>query len=317
MMFDFLDLEKLVYDSCVGVGGVGGILPVVISASRATDIPAFYGDWFMTRLRAGCCVWLNPFNRKKYHVSFQNLRAIIFWTKNPEPFFCQLDELYQMGLTYYFQFTLNNYEKENFEPDLPPLAKRIELFQKLSERLGRDRVIWRFDPILVTDNLSVFDVLDRLETIGNALAGFFTDKLVFSFVDVDNYFCVKRKIRSLFPKPRELSITEMQQAARQISEYNKKWRIEVASCCEETDLSGYGIEANSCVDAELLRRLAPNDLRLLSFLSRTKKDKGQRKNCGCIVSKDIGQYNTCRHNCIYCYANKSAKSVSKDSNHYK
>ena len=156
---------------------------MIISASRRTDIPAFYAEWFFRRLEAGYCAWVNPFNQKKMYVSFKNCRVVVFWSKNPEPILPYLHKLDERGIHYYFQFTLNDYEQEGFEPNVPELERRIETFRKLSGMIGKERVIWRFDPLIVTPSLSTDMLLARIERIGDSLKGC-TEKLVFSFVDV-------------------------------------------------------------------------------------------------------------------------------------
>ncbi|MDR1271298.1 MAG: DUF1848 domain-containing protein [Planctomycetaceae bacterium] len=281
-----------------------GVAPVIVSASRATDIPAFHLDWLFRRLREGYCVWRNPFNQKQQYVSFSNLRAVVFWTKNPEPFLLRVDEWEQRELTYYFQFTLNNYEAEKFEPNLPPLEQRIKTFQKLSRRIGKERIVWRFDPILFADGLSVADIFERIRFIGDRLAGY-TEKLVFSFADIAIYPKIYNRLGRIPLHPREPVVSEMSRIAEWLAGQGEHWNMKLATCCEPIDLTPYGITPNRCVDPELLQRLAPNDQLLKTFLAQTAKDKGQRKHCGCIVSKDIGQYNTCPHDCVYCYANSS------------
>ena len=135
---------------------------------------------------AGWCAWVNPFNRRPSYVSFRDVKAVVFWTKNPAPFLQHLDELDARGLHYYFQYTLNDYEREGFEPNVPALEKRIETFRRLSERIGPDRVVWRFDPIILSPGTGPRDILMRIWTVGKALRGL-TKKLVVSFVDVGAY----------------------------------------------------------------------------------------------------------------------------------
>ena len=128
--------------------------PVIISASRSTDIPAFHAQWFIDRLKAGYVVWVNPFNRQPMVVSFKNTKVVVFWSKNPQPIIPYLKELDDRGIHYYFHFTLNDYEQEGFEPNVPPLRERIETFKSLSGRIGKEKVIWRFDPLIVTPTLT-------------------------------------------------------------------------------------------------------------------------------------------------------------------
>ncbi|MDR0704443.1 MAG: DUF1848 domain-containing protein [Planctomycetaceae bacterium] len=292
-----------------------GVAPVIISASRATDIPAFHFDWLFQRLREGYCVWRNPFNQKRQYVGFQNLRAIVFWTKNPEPFLLRVDELERWKLTYYFQFTLNNYESEKFEPNIPSLEQRIKTFQKLSQQIGKERIIWRFDPILFADGLSVADIFERICFIGDRLAGY-TEKLVFSFADIATYPKIHNRLGQIPLHPREPVISEMIQIAERLAGQGEHWNMKLATCCENIDLTSYGITPNRCIDPELLQRLAPHDQRLNTFLTQTAKDKGQRKYCECIVSKDIGQYDTCPHDCVYCYAKSPRLAVERNKNRF-
>ncbi|MDR1963540.1 MAG: DUF1848 domain-containing protein [Planctomycetaceae bacterium] len=292
-----------------------GVAPVIVSASRATDIPAFHGDWLLHRLREGYCVWRNPFNRKCQYVGFQNLRAVVFWTKNPEPFLSRLEEFNQWEFSYYFQFTLNNYETEKFEPNLPPLETRIKTFQKLSRQIGKDRIIWRFDPILPAEGLSADSIFERICFIGDRLAGF-TEKLVFSFADIETYPKVCSNLRYIPLHPREPVVSEMYRMADRLAEQGRRWKMQLATCCENMNFTSYDIVPNRCIDPELLQRLAPNDPKLIAFLTQTEKDRGQRKHCGCVVSKDIGQYNTCPHYCVYCYANTSRQHIEQNEKRF-
>ena len=166
---------------------------VIISASRSTDIPAFYAKWFFNRLAKGYCVWYNPFNQQPMYISFKNCKVVVFWTKNPAPIIPYLPELDKRGIHYYFQVTLNDYVKEGFEPNVPSLAKRVETFKKLSSLIGKERVIWRFDPMIVTPRLTPRMLLTKVWHIGNELKGY-TNKLVFSFVDVKAYRKVQNNL---------------------------------------------------------------------------------------------------------------------------
>ena len=157
--------------------------PIIISASRSTDIPAFYAKWFFNRLAKGYCAWYNPFNQQKMYISFKNCKVVIFWTKNPKPILPYLHELDEKGIHYYFQVTLNDYVKEGFEPNVSSVENRVETFKKLSDMIGKEKVIWRFDPLIITPNIAPRDLLTRIWHIGNKLKGY-TNTLVFSFVVV-------------------------------------------------------------------------------------------------------------------------------------
>lgn len=164
---------------------VSAQMPIIVSASRSTDVPAFYADWFMERLKAGYVKWFNPFNGLPLYVGFRKTRLIVFWSKNPAPLLTHLNKLDAICPNYYFQFTLNDYDKERIEPRVPPIEKRIETFRELSERVGRDRVVWRFDPLILADNMSVGDLLGKVERLGDKIARY-TSRLVFSFIDIES-----------------------------------------------------------------------------------------------------------------------------------
>ena len=314
--------------------------PIILSASRSTDIPAFYAQWFINRLRKGYCAWYNPFNRQKMYVSFANCKVVVFWTKNPKPMIPFLSELDKRGIHYYFQVTLNDYEKENFEPNVPALQERISTFKQLSNLIGKEKVIWRFDPLILTPNITSDVLIDRIKNIGEQIKGY-TDKLVFSFVDVKAYRKVQNNLvkdTSCFTKDTidsaELKEWQQIELVEKLVKLRDKWRnegwnITFATCAENIDLEKYGIEHNRCIDGELMKRIFAEDKELLYYLhtgklaerdlfgdippipenSKNLKDKGQRKICGCMESKDIGMYNTCPHLCVYCYANTSRKCV--------
>ena len=223
--------------------------PVIISASRSTDIPAFYAKWFFNRLAKGYCVWYNPFNQQPMYISFKNCKVVVFWTKNPEPIIPYLPELDKCGIHYYFQVTLNDYEQEGFEPNVPSVTKRVEIFKKLSKLIGKERVIWRFDPLIVTPHLTPRILLTRIWHIGNELKDY-TDKLVFSFVDVKAYRKVQNNLikgTSYFTKE-DVEKAEMTDAQRmeivdglvKLREIwkQKGWNLQMATCAEDLELWG-------------------------------------------------------------------------------
>ena len=327
--------------------------PVIISASRATDIPAFYADWLVHRLKAGYSVWVNPFNQKPGFVSFEAARLFVFWTKNPRPLMSRLGIFENRNLNYYFQFTLNDYEEENFEPGVPPVKERIDTFRELSGRIGKERVIWRFDPLIVTPRLSPERLLEKIEKIGRQVM-YKTGKLVISFVDVAAYQKVRNNLvreSTQFDRSSVLSAEPSRDQIHIIAEGLKQlrkqwhaqgWDITLAACAESMDLAAdYGIVKSKCIDDELIRSLFPHDRRLMRFVNHGDtrgdtdadsalsleistefrkidlKDRGQRSACGCIYSKDIGMYNTCRHFCVYCYANSSRNAVNRNLARYR
>lgn len=283
--------------------------PLIISASRATDIPAFYADWFFRRLDKGYLRWRNPFSRQESYVSFKNSRFIVFWSKNPAPLLPQLSTLKERGIGCYIQYTLNDYEAEGLEPNVPPLHQRIETSRRLVDALGLGTVVLRFDPLILTDRINIDTLLQKIASIADALVGH-TEKLVFSFADIESYKKVSRNLRLKSINYHEWDEESMREFALGLSMLNRdNWNFRLATCAERIDLSEYGIVHNRCIDPDLISRLAPDDAVLQNFLYNAKTDNGQRKTCGCILSKDIGAYNTCPHGCLYCYANTSSTSA--------
>lgn len=303
--------------------------PIIISASRSTDIPTFYSDWFVNRWEAGYIKWTNPFNGKPLYVSFKNTRLVVFWSKNPKPMFKYLDYFDQKIPNYYFQFTLNDYDEEKFEAKVPSVSARIQTFKELSNRLGKNRVVWRYDPLILTDKIDVNELLKRVKNIGDQIKDF-TSKLVFSFADISIY----RKVQNNLDKENvnyiEFTQDTMEAFANGIAEINKEWGLQLGTCSEKIDLEQYGIVHNKCIDDDLMIDIFSHDKKLMDFLGveiqeaslfenekkavkkKNLKDKGQREDCGCIMSKDIGQYNTCPHECNYCYANTSKEIAKKN-----
>lgn len=300
--------------------------PIIISASRATDIPAFYADWLMERIKVGYIKWKNPFNGVPLYVSFENARMIVFWSKNPKPIIKHLDFIQEHIPNFYFQYTLNDYDNDNLELRVPKLQFRVDTFHELSEKTGKEKVIWRFDPLILTDKIGVDELLRRTENIGNQLRGF-TDKMVFSFADIKLYNKVQTNLQKSHINYREFDEQTMNEYAIGLQELNKNWGFEIGTCAEKIPLENYGIVHNKCIDDDLMIKLFSNDKVLMEFLGvkitppdmfnpeyrieKTKsiKDKGQREFCGCIMSKDIGEYNTCPHQCEYCYANTSKETA--------
>lgn len=294
--------------------------PVIISASRATDIPAFQGRWLKQQIDQGYVKRKNPFSGKSYFIDLQSATAYVFWTKNPKPFFSFLKSFMY---DYYFQFTLNNYDKTGLEPKIPELDQRIETFKLLANKIGNSRVLWRYDPILILPDEDVFDTIERIDYVASKLKGY-TTRLTFSFLTLNPYASARKRllqnfsaqlssVYSLIPNEEERKII-----LDYLSNLQQKWQSDqsnfrVQACAMNEDYSGYGINAARCIDDQLLAKLFPNNKKLMCFLGKPDifgyrkqlpSDKSQRKACRCIPSKDIGTYNTCKHECLYCYANK-------------
>lgn len=270
---------------------------MILSASRRTDIPAFFSDWFFSRIKEGFADVRNPMNlRQVSRISLSPgvVDCIVFWSKNPAPMLLRLAELAQYP--YYFQYTLNGYGRE-VEPRVPSLEARLETFLRLSEAIGKERVIWRYDPILFSSTYTPESHLKSFETIAGRLRGA-AEKCVISLVDVypSKNAGSLAQLGSYNPPPAELDsfLGALAAAARRNG-------FTVAACAEALPLEKYGIEHNSCIDRALIERITGCPLRV--------KPDGQRPNCLCAKCEDIGAYDTCPHGCAYCYANYRPQTV--------
>lgn len=264
---------------------------MIISASRRTDIPAFFFEWFANRLKAGFAYVRNPMNFhqvSKIRLSQDVVDGIVLWTKNPIPAMERLGEL--GGYNYYFQFTLTPYGR-NVEPGLPPKGEElVPAFQRLSRAVGRERVVWRYDPIFLNSRYTAEYHCEQFEELSSRLCDY-TEKCTVSFIDM--YKNAERNMRPLGIRP--MSYAQIDELMQRFSEIAKSRGIGLDTCSEAVSLERYGIAHASCIDRERLERIGGCRLSL-------GKDPGQRKECGCASSIDIGAYNTCRNGCLYCYA---------------
>lgn len=274
---------------------------MILSVSRRTDIPSFYSDWFFNRISDGYLYVRNPMNIhqiSKIDISPRVVDCIVFWTKNPKPMLGKLDVL--DNYNYYFQFTLTGYGKD-IESNIPD--KRSELittFQELSRKIGKDRMIWRYDPILINNKYTVEYHLKAFEEICQRLEGY-TQKVIISFMDM--YTKIKKNMSALEVKT--LDGAEMKFIATHLVSIANKYSFSIESCAENIDLEHLGISHGSCIDKNLLEKI-------IGYRLKGNKDKNQRQECGCFESIDIGAYNTCKNGCVYCYANESTNLVYKN-----
>ncbi len=290
---------------------------MIISASRRTDIPAFYADWFMKRVREGYFYRVNPFNSKQvtgFSLKPEDVEAICFWTKNPQPLMKHLNELDERGLKYYFQFTLNPYDR-TFEPNVPSLQERIATMIELAGRIGPERVVWRYDPVILTSITPVSWHLEQAARIACKLKDS-TRRLMFSFYD----FYGKGKGR-LFSALKGTGISldditafdhrkSMELISQGFKEIADSHALQIFSCSEDVDMGDHGIPHGACIDGGLVRRL-------FDVTAAAGKDRNQRESCRCAESVDMGAYNTCHFRCAYCYANFNGNIIESNcQRHY-
>ncbi|MFO7568981.1 MAG: DUF1848 domain-containing protein [Smithellaceae bacterium] len=273
---------------------------MIISCSRRTDIPAFYSDWFFNRLQAGFVEVRNPRNPgqiKTVSLLPDFMDGFVFWTKNPAPMLPKLDLL--NDYPFYFHFSLTPYGSD-IEPHLPPKSECLDTFRRLSDAISPRRAIWRYDPVVFSRNIGLAYHEDAFGNLARQLAGF-TKRCVISFVDLYRHIAKRMAAISL----RAPDEDETRQLGNLISEIAASFGITVETCAEQIDLSADGIKHARCIDDRLMSEISGKPL----FLP---KDRYQRKVCGCVASVDIGAYNTCGHQCAYCYANISQKQIEQN-----
>lgn len=270
---------------------------MIISASRRTDIPAFYADWFANRLKAGFLLVRSPFNYhqvKRVSLARRDVEAIVFWTRNAEKLLPHLSLLDEQGHAYYFQYTITGYPR-TIERAVPKPLSAIDTFKALSDRIGPDRVLWRYDPILLSNLIDLSEHKRLFEKIAGMLKGQ-TRRVTISFADF--YKKTERNLK----KVEALQVEDIvaNEAARSdlaafMAAVAVDCGMEIQTCSEKEDLSQFGIPHGKCIDDGILRSVFGLNI-------GGEKDKGQREECGCIKSVDIGAYNSCLHGCAYCYA---------------
>ena len=261
---------------------------MIISASRRTDIPAFHMEWMMNRLRAGYCLVRNPMVANVvYRIDLdpKNVDAIIFVTKNPAPVIPHLKEIASMGHLALFQVTITPYGRD-IEPEVPFKADVADAFKTISERVGADRMIWRYDPIILNDRMGVDYHRRKFELLCRELEGY-THRCTFSFLEMYGKLHNRPELRSV-------TFAEMDAMVEMMVPIAERYGMKLSYCCAKHDLSRFGIEPRGCIDRQMMRTLD---------IPFEEMDTPLRVGCRCVKNIDIGSYDTCLHNCIYCYAN--------------
>ena len=271
---------------------------MIIQTGQRTDIPAFYSEWFCNRIQAGEVLVRNPFNPQRitrYSLSPDVVDVLGFCTKNPEPMLDHMDLLkpYKM----YWFVTMTPYGRD-IEPHVPPKVQVMESFKKLSTIIGRERIAWRYDPILLNNTYTINRHIHDFEYMAKTLAGY-TNVCVISFIDI--YEKVKRN----FPEARSLTKEERINLGKAIIQIAKKYNMIVRPCAEGDELVKYGADCRGCMTREIYEEAAGTRLHFPNT-------KNAREECVCFLSGDIGQYDTCGHLCRYCYANNNIERVRRN-----
>ncbi len=287
---------------------------MIVSASRRTDIPAFFAEWFKNRIEAGYCNVPNPFNRNQVsRVSLDpdKVDVIAFWTRHPRPLLSYLDHLDALGFRYYFQFTVLNYPRF-LDARGPSLKISIQNFRKLATLIGPARVIWRYDPIVLTADTDATFHQENYRTIAEMLRGY-TNRSVISFVDIYRKNAKRLHLLAAKGQPEITPIgkpnVQYDEMMRRIVDAANSNGMSIQSCAESFDLTDYGIHPGKCIDGQYIADV-------FGILVGDAKDKGQRKFCGCTTSKDIGMYHSCQFGCQYCYATNSYDLARNNSQNH-
>ncbi len=271
---------------------------MIVSASRRTDLACCFPEWLMRRLRAGTVLVRNPFRPSQISrvtLTPDVVDCIVLWTKDPAPLLPFLPELESMGHRFCFHFTLTPYDS-TLERGLRDKRAIVETFQLLGGTIGRHRMHWRYDPIIVNNAWTMRRHEAAFARLCELLWPYAADVTI-SFVDL-----YPGRTTSL----QAVSAQQMEALCRSIGQIAGQYGLPVRACCEATDFTRFGILPGSCLSREALEAACGYSLAL-------RPDRAQRKGCGCMQSVDIGAYNTCRNGCVYCYATGSASVVDRQN----
>ncbi len=273
---------------------------MIISASRRTDIPAFYSDWFYNRIAEGFALVRNPMNPRqvsRIRLDPESVDCFVFWTKFPGDFIKKLDRL--QNYKYYFHFTQTPYGQD-VERNVPPGSLVIEVFRKLSDIIGPERIIWRYDPVILNEKAFSIDFhLEKFKVLCDKI-GNYTRKCIISFYDHYKFAALNAKQLGLI----DISPDTMGTIASGLVNIARDYELAIETCAESTDFTHIGVPHGKCVDDRLISKILGYDIEI-------KKDKNQREHCGCVKSVDIGAYSTCLHHCLYCYATRNHEAAQK------
>lgn len=265
---------------------------MIISVSRRTDIPSSHCEWFLERLKEKTVAVQNPFYKNKFYnvdLSKENVDIIVFWSKNPNIDF--LENVRDMGYEFYIHFTITPYDK-TVEKNIPNKKLLIKKFADISYKFGKEKIIWRYDPIILNEKFDADYHIKNFSYMADSLKDL-TEECIFSFIQIYS------KIKTVF-KFINNNIDEQIELINNLNEIANKNHIVLKNCSQNFN----NIAKSSCIDKERIEKI-------LGYAIKEKKDKGQRKLCNCIKSVDIGTYNTCYNGCIYCYANSKILLFSK------
>ena len=270
---------------------------MIINTGSRTDIPAFFSEWFLNRVEEGFVCTRNPYNDDiyKYPLDSKIIDCLCFCTKNPKPMLKDLDKLNDFNQFWFV--TITPYGRD-IERNVPSFKRVMRSFKELSETLGVNKVSWRYDPIFITEKYSLDFHIDRFEEMVSKLHTF-TDDCTISFIDL------YQKVLRNFPEAREVTRREQLIIGENFSRIANDYDIQMKTCVEGTLLDRFGFDSSGCMTQNVIEKAIGNNLKI-------PKGKYRIRECDCIFGRDIGAYNTCLHECKYCYANFSTKLVKRN-----
>ena len=271
---------------------------MILNTGLRTDIPGFFSEWFYNRIDEGFVYVRNPYAKNQiysYKLDPELIDCIIFCTKNPKPMFDNLEKI--DSFNQYWHITITPYEKE-VEPNVPPVDEVLESFKYLSKKLGKENVTLRYDPIFINEKYTLGKHVESFEYIINSLSGYTTEAII-SFIDL--YEKTKRN----FPQAREVTKDERLKIGKEFARIGDENNIRIKTCVEGTELDKFGIDSSGCMTKEVIERAINKNLNI-------PKQKARNGECYCLLNNDIGEYNTCNHGCLYCYANSNKRLVKRN-----
>ncbi len=271
---------------------------MILNTGLRTDIPGFFSEWFYNRIDEGFVYVRNPYAKNQiysYKLDPALIDCIIFCTKNPQPMFENLEKIDKFNQ--YWHITITPYEKD-IEPNVPPVDDVLESFKYLSKKLGKENVTLRYDPIFINEKYTLEKHIESFEYMLNSLSGYTTEAII-SFIDL--YEKTKRN----FPKAREVTKDERLKIGKEFAQIGNENNIRIKTCVEGTELEKFCIDSSGCMTKEVIERAINKNLNI-------PKQKARNGECYCLLNNDIGEYNTCNHGCLYCYANSNKKLVKRN-----
>ena len=271
---------------------------MILNTGLRTDIPGFFSEWFYNRIDEGFVYVRNPYAKNQiysYRLDPELIDCIIFTTKNPRPMFRNLEKIDKFNQ--YWHITITPYGKE-IEPNVPPVDEVIDSFKFLSERLGKEKVTLRYDPIFISEKYSIEKHIESFDYILDSLSDYTTEAII-SFIDL--YEKTKRN----FPNAKEVTQDERLRIGEEFAKIGEKYNIKVKTCAEGTELERFGIDSSGCMTKEVIEKAINKNLDI-------PKQKARNGECYCLLNNDIGEYNTCNHGCLYCYANSNKRLVKRN-----